>query len=471
MKKKATTTVGLIALCTAGAYAQNSTFEWLENAKLLPADGVEGDWFGFSVFISGDTAVVGAMWDDDNGTDSGAVYVFTRSGGVWTQQAKLLSADGTSNDGFGRSVSVSGDTAVIGAWGDADNGTASGSAYVFVRSNGVWTQQAKLLPADGAGGDWFGESVSISGDTAIIGARRDTDNGSNSGSAYVFVRSGDVWTQQAKLLPTDGADGDWFGFSVSISGDTALIGAFSDDNENGINSGSTYVFTRSGGVWTQQVKLLPTDGAGEDWFGWSVSVSGDTAVIGAHQDGDNGIHSGSAYVFTHTGGVWTQQAKLLPSDGAAEDGFGWSVSINGDTAVVGAKEDDDNGPVSGSAYIFTRSSDTWTQQAKLLPADGAADDEFGRSVSISGDTAVIGAWGDDDNGSKSGSAYIFSLTTINCNLADIAEPYGVLDLADVTTFIGSFILQNDAADIAEPFGLFDLADIVMFVTLFNAGCP
>jgi hypothetical protein len=374
--------------------------------KLLPRDGAADDRFGESVSVSGDTALVGARYDDDNGSASGTAYVFVRSGGVWTEQAKLLASDVAAGDYFGDSVSVSGDTALIGASGDDDSGSVSGSAYVFVRSGGVWTEQAKLLASDGAAGDGFGVSVSLSGDTALIGARYDDDNGEWSGSAYVFVRSGGLWTEQAKLLASDGAAQDDFGRCVSLSGDTALVGARYDD-DNGSASGSAYVFVRSDGVWTDQAKLLASDGAAQDEFGRCVSLSADTALIGAYADDDNGSVSGSAYVFVRSGGVWTEQAKLLASDGAAGDGFGVSVSLSGDIALIGAYADDDNGSLSGSAYVFVRSGGVWTEQAKLLASDGAAGDGSGYSVSLSGDSALVGALWDDDNGSASGSAYVF----------------------------------------------------------------
>ena len=214
--------------------------------------------------------------------------------------------------------------------------------------------------------------------------------------------------QEAKLLASDGAASDLFGGDVALDGDTAVIGARRHD-DNGLNSGAAYVFTRTAGVWTEQVKLLPADGAAFDEFGVRVALDGDTAVIGAFGDDDNGFDSGSAYVFTRTAGVWTEQAKLLPADGTEGDIFGTSVTLDGDTVVIGADGDDDNGSNSGSAYVFTRTAGVWTQQVKLLPADGAAGDEFGVSVGLDGDTAVIGAFGDDDNGSAAGSAYVFRL--------------------------------------------------------------
>jgi len=339
--------------------------------------------------------------------DGAAVYPLTVDPLCFVEQAKLLASNGAASDWFGYSVSLSGDTALVGAYQDDDNGSASGSAYVFVRTGTSWAQEAKLLAGDGAPGDHFGYSVSLSGDTALVGAVHDDDNGSNSGSAYVFARSGTSWTQEAKLLAGDGAPGDRFGWSVSLSGDTALVGAiFAADS--GLESGSAYVFARSGTSWTQEAKLLAGDGAAVDAFGYSVSLSGDMALVGAPDDDDSGSESGSAYVFVRSGTSWTQEAKLLAGDGAPGDRFGYSVSLSGDTALVGAPDDDDSGSESGSAYEFARSGTNWTQEAKLLAGDGAVFDYFGYSVSLSGDTALVGAYLDDDHGTDSGSAYVFA---------------------------------------------------------------
>ncbi|MFQ5495848.1 MAG: FG-GAP repeat protein, partial [Phycisphaerae bacterium] len=285
-----------------------------------------------------------------------------------------------------------------------------------------FTQQAKLTAADAAGGDQFGWSVSISGDMAAIGAYRDDDACPadplcESGSAYVFVRTGAVWNQHTKLTAADAAANALFGYSVSINGDTAVIGSPYDD-EAGTDSGSVYMFStvdcqadgipdecqlagndcNANGIpddcefsqLFQQAKLTADDAAAIDYFGFSVSISGNTAVIGANLDDDAGVESGSAYVFVRSGTVWIQQAKLTAADATALDEFGRSVSISGDTVVIGARGDDDAGPSSGSAYVYVRNGTVWTQQAKLTAADAAAADEFGSSVSISGDTAVIG---------------------------------------------------------------------------------
>jgi len=377
----------LTGTIASSAWAQTQN----EIQKLLANDGAAGSPFGNSVAVDEDTAVIGVSGDDDNGGNSGSAYVFTRDAGVWTEQQKLVAGDGAAGDMFGVSVAVDGDTAVIGAFFDDDNGIKSGSAYVFTRSGTAWTQQAKLIASDGAAHDVFGESVAVDGDTAVIGARLDDDNGVASGSAYVYIRSGTTWAQQAKLAAVDAAALDRFGFSVAVDGDTAVIGAHLDD-DNGGASGSAYVFTRSGSAWTQQQKLTASDGAASDFFGISVAMDGDTAVIGASGDDDNGAGSGSAYVYIRSGTTWAQQAKLAASDGTALDRFGASVAVDADTAVIGAHFDDVRGTDSGSAYVFIRSGTTWAQQAKLAAGDAAPVDRFGFSVAVDGDTAMIGAF-------------------------------------------------------------------------------
>ena len=417
---------------------------WNQQTKLNAGDAATDDQFGRSVAVSGDTAVIGAWRDNDGGTNSGSAYVFTRSGEVWSQQAKLTASDPAAFDRFGSSVAISGDTAVIGAYSD-------GSAYVFSRSGGVWSQQAKLTASDDAG-NFFGWSVAVDGDTVVIGAYADDHGGSHSGSAYVFSRSGGVWSQQAKLTASDPAPLDHFGVSVAVSDDTAVIGAYWDD-DGGSNSGSAYVFSRSGGTWIQQAKLTASDHTAVDLFGFSVAISGDTAVIGAYLADYRGSSSGSAYVFTRSGGVWSQQAKLTPSDLAAGDEFGISVVVSGDTAVIGAHGNDDGGSNSGSAYVFSRSGGGWSQQAKLTASDHAADDRFGRSVAISGDTAVIGAFLDDDGGTDSGSAYVFALNeyTLTVDMAGDGSGQVQSDPPGTTFMHGSVVTLTATAEIGSTF--------------------
>jgi fibronectin type 3 domain-containing protein len=413
--------------------------------KLLAEDGTGGEQLGSSVSISADLAVIGAPGDDDKGTLSGSAYIYRRGGdGSWTQEQKLLAADGIDGDSFGLAVAISGDLALVGAPRDDDHGDQSGSAYVFRRGgDGSWTQEKKLLADDGAVSDWFGSAVAISGDLALVGAPDDDDQGDLSGSAYVFRRGGDgSWTQEQKLLAADGADSTGFGHAVAISGDLAVVGAFKNDPNAA--SGSAYLFHRGGdGSWTQEQKLLADDGTVSDWFGFAVAISGDLAVVGAAHDLERGIFAGAAYVFRRGGdGSWTQEQKLLAADGVAFDFFGIAVSVSGNLAIVGAYADRDKGPLSGSAYIFRRGGDgNWTQEQKLLAPDGADSDYFGNAVSISGDLAVIGAYGDDE----SGSAYIRDLKTA---VAASDGTYGgriSVTWVDDFTNEGGFIVYRDGA--------------------------
>ena len=286
------------------------------------------------------------------------------------------------------------------------------TSLVSVASASSWSQQQKLTASDADNYDSFGMSVSISGDYAVVGAYADDDAGGSSGSAYIFVRNGTTWTEQEKLTASDAASRDKFGNSVSISGDYAVVGAYTDDDGGSSNSGSAYIFVRNGTTWSQQQKLTASDAAAGDQFGNSVSISGDYAVVGAYADDDAGGQSGSAYIFVRNGTAWTEQQKLTASDAASSDQFGRSVSISGDYAVVGAHQNAGAGSRSGSAYIFVRNGTTWTEQEKLTASDAASGDYFGSSVSISGDYAVVGAYADNDAGSQSGSAYILSLIHI-----------------------------------------------------------
>ncbi len=376
----------------------------LELAKLTASDPAADEWFGYSVSVSGDTAVVGAYGKDD---DHGAAYIFVYSGESWSQQAKLTASDRMPTDWFGYAVAISGDTAVIGAIGDDDNGTESGAAYVFGRSGGSWTELAKLTASDPAPNDRFGHAVAVSGHTAIIGVPKDADSGAESGSAYIFVGDGANWTEQAKLTANDAAEGDLFGLAVSISGETAVVGAYGDDDD-GVDSGSAYVFVRSGTNWSQQAKLTASDAIVQQTFGTSVAVSGDTAVIGAPLDDAGGIFSGAAYVFVRSGTSWSEQAKLTASGASPSAWFGRAVAISGDKIIVGAiLEDTDSPHSSGAAYLFGRSGATWSQQAKLTASDAAALDQLGTAVAISGNTAIAGAPYAGEGGSASGSVYVF----------------------------------------------------------------
>ncbi|MEZ6193095.1 MAG: hypothetical protein R3C45_17625 [Phycisphaerales bacterium] len=380
-------------LCFAGpAYADT---QLNETRKLTASDGVGSDFFGVSVAVSGNTAIVGAWGDDDLGGSAGSAYLFNVTTG--SQIVKLHALDTVAGDAFGNAVAISGGIGIIGASQDDDAGNSSGSAYLFDVSTG--NQLFKLTALDGAGGDQFGRSVAISGGVAIVGAYTD-DAGINSGSAYLF----DVTTgnQIAKLTASDAARGDFFGSSVAISGDTAIVGAGLNSAAGG-SSGSAYLFDVTTG--NQIAQLTALDAAPEDRFGGSVAISGDIAIIGAEFDDDSGNDSGSAYLFDVNTG--NQLFKLTAADGAAGDRFGTAVAISGNIAIVGAMLDDHSVFDAGSAYLFDVT--TGNQIAKLTASDATLLDKFGSFVAISGGNAIVGAFQNDEMGLDSGAAYLFTI--------------------------------------------------------------
>ncbi len=416
--KKWSVAIAAILFIAAAAQA-----DWLEKAKLIPAEG--DSWFGRSVSINGDYAIVGA----DTIDFKGSAYIFKREDANWIQQAKLLASDAARGDMFGMSVAISGDLAIVGAQGD---NSYRGSAYIFKRIDVNWVQQTKLLASDGAASDMFGSSVSISGDWAIVGA--EGDDGSR-GSAYLFKRDGTIWSQKAKITASDGVEGDMFSCPVSISDDYVIAGAMNADGSE-IDSGAAYIFVRDGNNWNQQAKLIASDGAEGDMLGCSVSLKDQFAIAGAFYAEGSVPYSGAAYVFVRDGNSWTQQAKLAASDGAESDQFGAAVSIDGLHAFVGAIQDDDNGADSGSAYVFIRDGNSWSQQEKILASDGAAGDQFGYSVSIDAGFAIVGAECDDN---LKGSAYVFNWY---CPRADLNDDCDV-DFTDLAIFADAWLFGKD----------------------------
>ena len=369
--------------------------------------------FGNAMSISGDTLVVGAADEETSaGPDAGAAHVFLRSGTTWIEQQKLMASDAEMDDHFGDKVGISGDTMVIAASLADTPAFNAGAAYVFVRTGTTWIEQQKLVPSDAAMFNQFGSAVAVSGDTIVVGAYiASTPSGANAGKAYVFVRSGTTSTQQQTLLAPDAAPGDYFGYAVSVAGDTALVGAVRGEGSGQSSTGSVYVFVRSGTTWNVTQELAASDGASSDLFGRSVALSTDTAIVGAPGDDAADVpEAGSAYVFVLSGGTWTEQQKLVVSDPTENDAFGTSVSVSGETAVVGAPAPGTREQqTAGYASVFVRSGTTWTEQQRLTASDGAEVDVFGVSVALLDDTAVAGAPGDDNLvGPDTGSAYVFA---------------------------------------------------------------
>ncbi|MBS1786169.1 MAG: hypothetical protein JST85_00500 [Acidobacteria bacterium] len=407
---------GYDSLSAAVAVARDQSISannYIQQQKVTASDGAAKDALGWSIALDGDTAIVGAPSDDiGQVANQGSAYVFTRSGGVWTQQQRLIANDGAADDYFGNSVAISGDTVVVCAFLDDIVANANqGSVYVFVRSGGVWTQQQKLTANDGGASEYFGTAVAINRDTVVVGAEFD-NIGMNSvqGSAYVFTRSGNNWTQKQKLTASDGVANDHFGSSVAMSDETIVVGAEYDRIGVPGIVGSAYVFARSGGGWVQQQRLNPIDPAAAQGFGFSVALSGQTIVVGVLDDNSYTPGSeGSAYVFIRNNGMWTQQQKLIANDGAFHNYFSTSVAISGEAIAVGAFYDTvGKNAEQGDVFVYARSGAVWTQQQKLTANDGDAEDNFGVTVAMSGDTLAVGTQRDDiGENADQGSAYIF----------------------------------------------------------------
>jgi hypothetical protein len=388
-----------------------------EDQKVYAADRMPFDLFGCSVALDGTTAIVGAPNGGDVTTSNeGSAYALRlNQSGNWVQTAELLPSVVTTD--FGYSAALSGSTAIIG--------DRSRRAFVF-RDNGagVWQELAALQSNDWVFSDNFASSVSISGNTAIVGAYQ---KDSGKGAAYIFRETAGVWSQTAKLTASDGMANDWFGFSVDISGNTAVVGALRRDTP-AAEAGSAYVFQDNGsGVWSQVDILTANDAAESDGFGAAVAIDGNLIVAGAQFKGEI---QGAAYLFQRgMGGDWNQLAKLVDANGAPYDQFGASVDIDGATVVVGQNEDDAGTPGTQAAFAFRDDGlGNWVQVAKLRPSDPNPFDTFGNSVAISGDNILIGDIQDSGATTAAGAAYFYELT--EPGLTGDVNNDGVFDAAD-----------------------------------------
>ncbi|MSR28395.1 MAG: hypothetical protein EXS03_02320 [Phycisphaerales bacterium] len=417
------------ATALAGVVAQAAPP--VQKAKLVASDGQEIDNFGRSTSLTSLLGTAGATPDlaasgipyDIVGTvvNKGSVNVYKRSAaGLWVFEAKLTAADGAANDFLGASVAAFGDTIIVGSPGD-DNGTTidQGSAYIFKRSaSGTWSQAAKLLATDGAAGDSFGYSVSLTntvltgatiGDLAVVGAWSDDFSTlTDQGSAYAFKRStAGTWSQEGKFFAAaaDGAAGEYYGTAVSVHGDRATIGCPGDDIAGAVDRGSAYIWKRATtGAWSQEAKIVAADGAVGDFCGNAIAISGDYTMVGAPGDDFSAVGDrGSAYVFLRSGtATWTQQAKLIAADGLINDIFGSAVAIDGTRAIIAAPYDDGTaggGGTSytniGAAYLFERTGTVWAEKARFNCADGQAEKYFGTSAAIWGGYGIVGSPADD----------------------------------------------------------------------------
>lgn len=374
--------------------------------KVLAHDKAAEDHFGLVVSVSGDSAIVGAQGQDERGSGSGAAYVYRFDGTGWSEEAKLLASDGAPSHVFGRTVALSGDVAVVGAPVHDHAGESSGAAYVFRHDGSSWREEARLVADDAEPTDFFGLALAVSGNLVLVAAPDKADAGfSWAGAAYLFRHDGLGWSQEAKLTASDPSQSHAFGRSVSLTGDVAVLGA--RDFEPRDDAGAVYVFRFDGLDWTEEAKLVPADPEAGTRFGNSVSVSGEAILVGARWDSTRGIGAGAAYVFRHDGMAWQQEAKLFGSDAFSPASFGTGVAVLGDRALVGAIEALHEGRAGGAVYVFEHDGMGWVEQTKLVAHDAASRDLLGYTVSLSGTVALAGAHRDEEAGLLTGAAYFF----------------------------------------------------------------
>ena len=453
----------LIASITHSVFAQ----DWNQIIKVVASDRGAGHEFGYSVAISGDYAIVGT---DQFNYLAGSAYIFKNNAGTWSEVQKIVASDGVAFDRFGNSVAISGDYAIVGALWEGEDAAGgnyldeAGSAYIFKNNAGTWSEVQKIVASDRETWDNFGESVSISGDYVIVGVSRENHDATggnyleHAGSAYIFKNNAGTWSEIKKIVASDREANDLFGYPVSISGDYAIVGAYAEDhnatggNYQG-NAGSAYIFKNNAGTWSQVQKIVASDRWAGDIFGYRVAISGDYAIVGAYGEDHNDAggnflsEAGSAYIFKNIAGTWYQMKKIVASDGGEADLFGSSVSISGDYAIVGAWGEDHDAAggnylaTAGSAYVFKNNAENWSEVQKIVASDREAVDMFGTSVVISGDYVLVGAVREDHDAtggntlSSAGSAYIFKycLSTSGTDVQTACDSFTWINNVTYTT--------------------------------------
>ena len=380
----------------------------LEDQKMVPSDTAPLDHFGHSLAMDGDVLLVSSHENGHNGVGSaGTVYAFRFDGTSWLEEQILSASDPAFLDFFGISVALSGDVAIIGTPLQDDLGEDSGCVYVFRHDGSSWVEEQKFFAGDGGAGDEFGKYVAYDGNVAVIGAPGDDDAATDAGAFYVFGFDGVSWNETQKLTAADGATDDGFGDSLAVSGDVIVVGSPQDD-DLGVESGSVYVFRFDGSAWSQEQKLTASNGRARDRYGSSVDVLGETVVVGAPKNDSSFNNAGLVYIYLYEGSSWLLRRALFPRNGVVGDQCGTSVSLGPDSVAVGAV----GGAEGGKAFLFRRNRNGWVDDFDLEPSDGLIGDSFAENLSLKGNVLVVGAGHKDDVGHASGAAYVFNIPDI-----------------------------------------------------------
>ena len=430
---------------------------------VVHSDADVSDQFGSQVTIEGDRAAITSPKNDDNGSDTGSAYIFEKQSGVWVEMAKLVPDDMSTNDRFGSSVSLDGDRLIVGAEYGWNMGSRSGCAYIYDRSSaGEWIQQARISAWDAEAPDHFGSEVAVDGDTIWVAVPRDDDV---RGSVRIFKRQEDgTWPEIQKLNIPAEEDSRFYGCSISLQNDIGVIGSL------GINefTGKAFVYKLdSTGSWNLHSTLTASDASLDDRFGSYVDLDDDRIIIGASEDDDLGESSGSAYIFEEdTDGNWNEIAKLTAAGGMAGDRFGRCVAISGDLAIVSAEESDRERPNGGAAFTFRRGSDgSWMYENTLIASDAAPGDLLSRKLCLSGTQAVLGSFRNDTTaGTDTGAAYLFQLPAppeINC--PEDLDGNMTVSIDDLLTVLNDWGCSSDCSSDINGDDKVDIEDLLRVI--------
>ncbi|MEZ6242434.1 MAG: GC-type dockerin domain-anchored protein [Phycisphaerales bacterium] len=445
------------ALFTTSLVAQDLS----QTNRYVAADRESGDSFGASVDVSQNVVAVGASFDDVEGVATGSAYLFNASTGV--QLHKLVADDSVADDEFGFSIAIDGDLVVVGAWRADPNGDRSGAAYVFDVATGA--QIMKLLPDDGAASDGFGYDVAIDADLIAVSSIAAADpESAQTGAVYLFDR--DTLMQSDKIQPDDLADGDQFGYSIALDDGVLAVGApFVQDSAR--PSGAVYLFDTSDSHLLHRVPH-PV-GANGGQFGCAVAVDAGALLAGARSLDNPGIQVGAAFLVDIDSGDIVNELPLPDDIGANFANFGSSVALGAGIAAVGAPNNNADGSLSGSAYIFQVT--TASQVATLVGVNTVPNNRFGWSIAMDASAVVVGAPEALVMSSTTGAAYLFDAPPAPCSLVDLADPLGTIDFSDVVAYLQAFSNMDPEADLADPVGTWDFSDVTAFLVLFSEGCP
>jgi len=412
-----------------------------EIQKLIASDGTPHDYFGTSVAVDGDFMIIGAPLNEENGYDAGAVYIYEYDGETWNEVQQILGQEFAQ---LGGAVDIEGNVAVIGAIGDD---WLRGGVYIYRYDGSTWNQEQLLT--DDIVNNAFGNAVSLVGDKLLIGAEDDNTNGQFAGAAYIYHYIGTTWVEKQKLIGSDTESSDGFGRSVAVDDDVLIIGA--DYNDGAVNrSGSAYIYRYNGASWTEEQKLIASNGEQGDYFGSAVAIENNEVVIGAPQTSNGG--KGIVYIFKDQGETW-EEIQIIETESSFAY-FGYALARRGNSMIIGACKDEGH----GTAYLYRTSDQEWIEEEKYVASDAAYDDKFGSSVAIDDNVVLIGAPDENNqNGEEAGSAYVFEMP----KLGDI-DGDGDVDTADLLALLAAWGNPGGPEDLNSD-GIVNTADLLILL--------